>query len=176
MAHPRRGAHDRGEWIDPQRSAVPFGAYADRWIRERPGLRPRTVELYRWLLAKHLEPRLGQVELGDLSTVVGPPKSRVGVRTISIPTAIRGEIVKHLMTYVDSRPEALVFTGPKGGALRRAHFDNLTKWVETVRKLGVPVAALPRPAAHRQPVRRADGKGPGSEDHASDLGLCVWSG
>jgi integrase len=253
----------RGEWIDPQRGAVPFGAYAEKWIRERPSLRPRTVELYRWLLNKHLAPRLGNVKLGDLSTamirewrsalleagvsqsvaakayrllrailntavqedeiitrnpcrvrgadrenpaerpvltvrqvfqladamryrrhrvlilvaafatlrwgevtalrrcdvapdgswvrvnfahtevvgrgiVVGPPKSRAGVRTVSVPTAIRGEIVKHLMTYVDSRPEALVFTGPKGGALRRAHFNNLTRWVETVRALGVP--------------------------------------
>ena len=253
----------RGEWIDPERSAVPFGAYAERWIKERPSLRPRTVELYRWLLRKHLEPQLGPVKLGDLSTalirewrsnlleagvsqsiaakayrllrailntavqedgiiarnpcrvrgadrenaaqrpvltvaqvfqladamryrrhrvmilvtafatlrwgevtalrrcdvapdgswvrvsfahtevvgrgiVVGPPKSRAGVRTIAVPTAIRGEIVKHLMTYVDSGPDALLFTGPKGGALRRAHFNNLTRWVETVTKLGAP--------------------------------------
>jgi integrase len=42
------------------------------------------------------------------------------------------------VTYVDSRPDALVFTGPRGGALRRAHFNNLTRWVETVRQLGVP--------------------------------------
>jgi integrase len=42
------------------------------------------------------------------------------------------------MTYVESQTEALVFTGPKGGALRRAHFNNLTRWVETVRTLGVP--------------------------------------
>jgi integrase len=253
----------RGDWVDPERAAVPFGAYADRWIKERPTLRPRTVELYRWLLTKHLEPRLGDVKLGDLSTpmvrewrsalldagvsqsvtakayrllrailntavqedelisrnpcrvrgadrespaerpvltvrqvfeladamryrrlrtlvlvaafatlrwgevtalrrrdlapdgswvrvtvahtevvgrgiVVGPPKSRAGVRTVSIPAAIRPDVVKHLMTYVDSAPDALVFTGPKGGALRRAHFNNLTRWVETVRKLGVP--------------------------------------
>ena len=253
----------RGEWIDPERAAVPFGAYAQRWIKERPSLRPRTVELYRWLLRKHLEPQLGPVKLGDLSTalirewrsnlleagvsqsiaaksyrllrailntavqedgiiarnpcrvrgadrenaaqrpvltvaqvfqlaeamryrrhrvmilvtafatlrwgevtalrrcdvapdgswvrvsfahtevvgrgiVVGPPKSRAGVRTIAVPTAIRGEIVKHLVTYVDSEPDALLFTGPKGGALRRAHFNNLTHWVETVAKLGAP--------------------------------------
>ena len=60
------------------------------------------------------------------------------MRTVAIPRAIQGEIAKHLMTYVDARPEALVFTGPKGGALRRAHFNNLTRWVETVRGLGVP--------------------------------------
>lgn len=253
----------RGDWVDPERAAVPFGAYAEKWITERPALRPRTVELYRWLLKKHLTPRLGLVKIGDISTamvrewrsdllaagvsqsvaaksyrllrailntavqedgiisrnpcrvrgadrehaaerpvltidqvfkladamryrrhramilvaafatlrwgevtalrrsdiaadgssirvsfahtevvgrgiVVGPPKSRAGVRTIAIPGSVRIEIVKHLMLYVDAGPDALVFTGPKGGALRRAHFNNLTKWVETVKKLGVP--------------------------------------
>jgi hypothetical protein len=39
-------------------------------IRERPGLRPRTVELYRWLLAKHIAPHLGGVALGKLSTAI----------------------------------------------------------------------------------------------------------
>jgi integrase len=33
-------------------------------------LRPRTVELYRWLLRKHIEPHVGGVKLGDLSTAV----------------------------------------------------------------------------------------------------------
>jgi integrase len=42
------------------------------------------------------------------------------------------------MTYVGPASDALVFTGPKGGALWRAHFNNLTKWPETVRKLGAP--------------------------------------
>ena len=31
-----------------------------------------------------------------------------------------------------------MFTGPKGGALRRAHFNNLTRWVETVKAIGAP--------------------------------------
>jgi len=42
------------------------------------------------------------------------------------------------MAYVDARPDALVFTGPKGGPLRRAHFNTLTRWVETVRRHGAP--------------------------------------
>jgi len=253
----------RGEWTDPARAKIRLGDYADRWITERAGLRPRTIELYRWLLGKHIRPRLGAVALGDLSTpmirnwraelraagvsetmaaksyrllravlntavdedriiprnpcrvrgadredpaerpvltvaqvfeladamryrrlralilvsafttlrwgevtalrrsqvapdgswvrvvvahtevvgrgiVVGPPKSRAGVRTVSVPEAIRADIVKHLMAYVDDGPDALVFTGPKGGALRRAHFNNLTRWVETVKKIGAP--------------------------------------
>ncbi len=253
----------QGEWTDPARAKIRLGDYAERWIGERAGLRPRTVELYRWLLGKHIAPYLGAVSLGGLTTpmirhwraellaagvsetmaaksyrllravlntavdedqiiprnpcrvrgadrespaerpvltvaqvfeladamryrrlralvlvaafatlrwseatalrrcdvaadgswvrvsvahtevvgrgiVVGPPKSRAGVRTVAIPAAIRPEIVKHLMTYVDHRPDALVFTGPKGGALRRAHFNNLSRWVETVREIGAP--------------------------------------
>ena len=31
------------------------------WITERPGLRPRTMDLYRWLLRKHVDPYLGGV-------------------------------------------------------------------------------------------------------------------
>lgn len=34
------------------------------------GLRPRTVELYRWLLGKHITPYLGGVELGRLTTAL----------------------------------------------------------------------------------------------------------
>ena len=42
------------------------------------------------------------------------------------------------MSYVDQRPNALVFTGPQGATLRRGNFNTLTRWVETVAKLGVP--------------------------------------
>ncbi|TVT23531.1 site-specific integrase [Amycolatopsis acidiphila] len=56
-----------GDWTDPERAKVTLGEYAERWIRERPGLRPRTVELYRWLLRKHVLPYIGGVELRKLS-------------------------------------------------------------------------------------------------------------
>ncbi len=58
----------QGEWTDPERAKVKLGDYASQWVTQRPGLRPRTTELYRWLLRKHIEPRLGGVELGKLST------------------------------------------------------------------------------------------------------------
>lgn len=47
-----------------------LGVYADQWITQRPGLRPCTTELYRWLLRKHIAPYLGGTELGKLSTAV----------------------------------------------------------------------------------------------------------
>jgi integrase len=58
----------RGEWTDPERARITLEAYADRWIAERPGLRPRTVELYRWLLRRHVAPSLGGVPLGKIDT------------------------------------------------------------------------------------------------------------
>jgi integrase len=253
----------RGEWTDPDRARVLLRDYAEQWIRERPGLRPRTVELYRWLLAKHIAPYLGGVELGRLSTalvrrwradllaagasesiaakcyrllravlntaasedriiranpcrvrgadrespaerpaltvaqvfalaelmphpryrllvlltafcslrwgevsalrrcdvaedgswvrvtvahtevagrgiVVGPPKSRAGIRTIVVPEAIRADLVDHLRERVGGEPSALVFTGDRGRAIRRTNFSQRVKWTATVRKIGVP--------------------------------------
>lgn len=56
----------RGEWVDPERGKVRLGDYAKTWIVQRPGLRPRTVDLYRWLLGKHIVPYLGSVPVGKL--------------------------------------------------------------------------------------------------------------
>jgi Phage integrase, N-terminal SAM-like domain len=57
-----------GEWTDHERGKVTIGDYGSAWITERPGLRPRTMDLYRWLLGKHIEPYLGGVPVGKLST------------------------------------------------------------------------------------------------------------
>ena len=57
-----------GEWTDPERGKVKLADYGSAWITERPGLRPRTMDLYRWLLRKHIEPYLGGVPVGKLST------------------------------------------------------------------------------------------------------------
>lgn len=56
-----------GDWIDPELGKVKFGCYAATWIDERPGLRPKTIELYRYLLRRHLEPSLGDREIADIS-------------------------------------------------------------------------------------------------------------
>jgi integrase len=252
----------RGEWTDPEAGRVTLHDYAEQWIRERPGLRPRTVELYRWLLGKHIAPYLGGVELGRLTTalvrrwradllhagasesiaakcyrllravlntaatedriikanpcrvrgadkenpaerptltvaqvfalaeamphpryrvlvlvtafcslrwgevtalrrgdvaedsswirvsiahtevpgrgiVVGPPKSRAGVRTVVVPEAIRADLVEHLRERVDRTPSALLFTGDQGRAIRRSNFAQRVKWTELVDRLGM---------------------------------------
>lgn len=59
-----------GDWTDPERAKIALNEYAESWIRERAGLRPRTVELYRWLLRKHIASQIGEVQLGKLSAQI----------------------------------------------------------------------------------------------------------
>jgi integrase len=56
----------RGSWTDPERGKMRLDEYSRRWIDQRPGLRPRTVDLYRWLFSKYLATQLGRVRLIDL--------------------------------------------------------------------------------------------------------------
>ncbi|HET9895186.1 MAG TPA: site-specific integrase [Streptosporangiaceae bacterium] len=44
------------DWFNPDDGKVPFGEFAADWIDHRPELRPKTVELYRYLLRRHLNP------------------------------------------------------------------------------------------------------------------------
>jgi len=54
-------------WRDPAEGKVPLQAYAETWIKQR-GLRPRTVELSRWLLGRYITSHLGRVYPFDLDT------------------------------------------------------------------------------------------------------------
>lgn len=243
-------------WTDPDVGKIAFGPYAIRWIEERPGLRPRTVQLYEWTYKKHLAPTFADVFLSainpamvrrwrsdllqsgvsasltakayrllrailntatnddelikrnpcriqgagdespaerpivttaqvfaladamparlrcmvllttfaslrygevsaqradidfDTGTVrirrtlsevrgrgleVGPPKSRAGIRTVSVPRLIMDDLLVHLAQFVGDEPEAFVFTGPKGVPIRRGNFNTLTKWTDLVK-------------------------------------------
>jgi integrase len=60
-----------GEWIDPDAGAVLVVNYGAAWIEERPGLRPKTVLIYRGLLRCHIAPHFEQV------TVAGVTLARV---------------------------------------------------------------------------------------------------
>ncbi|MEV4180986.1 site-specific integrase [Streptosporangium canum] len=59
-----------GEWTDPDRGKIKLQDYAETWISQRPGLRPRTLDLYRWLLKKHVTPYLGNAAVGKISTAM----------------------------------------------------------------------------------------------------------
>ena len=55
----------KDDWIDPEAGRVPLADYADAWIAERPGLRPKTIQLYRYLLRRHLAP--GFTTIGNIT-------------------------------------------------------------------------------------------------------------
>ncbi len=59
---------ERGVWVDPEAGKITVREYAIRWLRERPNLRPRTVELYEGELRLHILPVLGDLELSQLSS------------------------------------------------------------------------------------------------------------
>jgi integrase len=251
------------DWTDPRRGTVTLDDYAERWITERPGLRPSTAQLYRRLLAKYVVPHLGEVSLNKITTVIvrewratliagglsltmaakayrllrailmtatvedrliprnpchikgadkehseerpvltvaqvlalaelmpyrkyralilvtafcslrwgevtalrrcdvaadgswvrvnsqfidligqglvrTPPKSRAGARTVTVPAAIRPDVVAHLRDFVAPASDALVFTMLRGGAMRRGNFNPLVKWAKATAGIGAP--------------------------------------
>jgi integrase len=60
----------RGIWTDPDAERVALDAYARGWMRSRPNLRPRTVDLYENLLERHIIPALGHHSLGTLTPAI----------------------------------------------------------------------------------------------------------
>jgi integrase len=62
-----RAAQMQGTWVDPGAGRLAFGAYAERWLAQRVGLRPRTEELYDYLLRHHVLPTFAGIELKDIS-------------------------------------------------------------------------------------------------------------
>lgn len=60
----------RGEWHDPRLGDIPFGEWAERWVATKaPKLQPSTVDLYRYLLRRHIIPRFGAVAVGRITAV-----------------------------------------------------------------------------------------------------------
>jgi integrase len=55
-----------GDWINPDSGKILLGKYAADWIDERPGLRPKTIKLYRYLLRCHIAPTLGEKAIAEI--------------------------------------------------------------------------------------------------------------
>lgn len=78
------------------------------------------------------------VERQDGGLTFGPPKTQAGLRTVTIPTAIRRDVRAHLRDFVADDPDALMFTGAKGAVLRRSNFQRTTNWTAAVAEIGLP--------------------------------------
>ena len=62
-----RADMERGTWVDPVAGKVTLREYSNRWLEQRPDLRPRTVELYESELRIHILPVLGDLELAKIA-------------------------------------------------------------------------------------------------------------
>jgi integrase len=68
--------------------------------------------------------------------VLGAPKSRAGRRVVGIPAMVIPVLHEHLALYVGPAPGAWLFTGVKGGPLRRSNFNKMSAWPHAVRVIG----------------------------------------
>jgi integrase len=65
-----RSAILKGLWIDPNAGKVRLDRYSKQWLAQRTNLRPRTRELYEYLLRLHVLPELGSVTIDKLSPMM----------------------------------------------------------------------------------------------------------
>ena len=56
MAYAKEAEILEDDWIDPDAGDILLSDYGATWIDERPGLRPKTVMLYSYLLRSHIAP------------------------------------------------------------------------------------------------------------------------
>ncbi len=59
---------DRGDALDLDRGKIAFGAYGKAWLDSRGDLRPKTMELYRYLFRQYLDPLLGNRQIGRIDS------------------------------------------------------------------------------------------------------------
>jgi integrase len=104
-----------------------------RW-GELIALRRRDVQLDARVLV--VRRRLAESRGGVMGE--GPPKSVAGVRTVSLPDVLVPELRQHIDSYAEPGPDGLLFTGERGGPLRRGNFHRATKWTKTVVEVGLP--------------------------------------
>jgi integrase len=55
------------DWIDPDAGEILISDYGSTWIAERPGLRPKTVALYDYLLRSHIAPYFPTMTIAQLN-------------------------------------------------------------------------------------------------------------
>ena len=82
--------------------------------------------------------RQAYTELRGVGLVLGPPKSRAGRRTVSLPPAVVEVVRDHLAAEVDDNPDAFVFTTESGRPIWRGNLNKLIGWKANVARIGQP--------------------------------------
>jgi integrase len=116
------------------RALILLAAFTSLRYGELAALRRRDFDSRRGTLTV----RATLVERQDGELIFGQPKTKAGLRTVTIPTAIRRDLRGHLRDFVGDQPDALIFTGANGGMLRRSNFQRAAKWTDSVAMIGLP--------------------------------------
>ncbi|GAA4217003.1 site-specific integrase [Actinocatenispora rupis] len=123
-----------GEMPDRYFALVLLATFASLRYGEVTALQRQDLDLD----ARTVRVRHTFVERSRGGLLLGPPKSRAGLRTVSIPAAIVSELRRHLAEYAGDEPTAWVFTGERGGPVKRSNFNQLVGWKDAVAKIGKP--------------------------------------
>jgi len=60
----------RGDWHDPRLGELPFREWSERWLMTKaPKLQASTIDLYSYLLRRHIAPRFGVLPIGRITPV-----------------------------------------------------------------------------------------------------------
>ena len=88
-----------GDWIDPDAGNILLPNYGATWIEERPGLRPKTIRLYKYLLRSHIAPYFPTMTVAELklSTVRRWRKKLLGNGVSAITTAKAYRLLRAIM-------------------------------------------------------------------------------
>ncbi|WP_026412712.1 tyrosine-type recombinase/integrase [Actinomadura oligospora] len=128
------GGHADTVRDDRLRAFILLAAFASLRWGEITALRRCDLDLE----SRTVRVRAAYVEQANGKMLLGPPKSRAGVRTVTIPDAIIPDLTKHLEKFTKEPADALIFTGVKGGPMRRSGFNKVTRWRHVVEAMGVP--------------------------------------
>ena len=101
------------------RALVYTAALAGLRAGELAGLERRHIDLVHRAITVEQQ---AQVLVGR-GRILGPPKSDAGKRTVAIPAQLADILDRHLATYVDPDPSAVVFTGEKGAPITTQHWS-----------------------------------------------------
>ncbi len=103
------------EMPDHLRCAILLMGFVGLRVGEVLGLERRHVnEMHMRLTVEQQE-----LELDDGRVVTSPPKTAAGIRTIALPDPVLCELKIHLETHVGPARDSRLFTGSRGGTLRR---------------------------------------------------------
>lgn len=113
------------------RQLVYVGAYGGLRVGEIAGLRRGRVDLLR-----------GTLDVAEIAVEVrgrltfGPPKTRAGRRSVSLPRTVVDGLAGHLARFSGDGPDGFVFTGRTGGTLRAGSFRQRT-WAAATAAAGL---------------------------------------